>query len=155
MNIQTVKLDDLVTEGLQVRCSTNKDVVAEYAEDIKDGAKFPPVIVYRQSVGSASAKAPGGKYLLADGYHRVGAARELGLIEIEADVREGGYNEAIRFALRANTAHGLRQVIKGNEILKGIRRASARPNDRISMSVGILLNGVCDVNGVPLLAVRK
>ena len=35
---------------------------------------------------SASAKAPGGKYLLADGYHRVGAARELGLIEIEADV---------------------------------------------------------------------
>ena len=43
------------------------------------------------------------------------------------------------------------EVIKGNEILKGIRRASARPNDRISMSVGILLNGVCDVNGVPLL----
>ena len=38
------------------------------------------------------------------------------------------------------------------EILKGIRRASARPNDRISLSVGILLNGVCDVNGAPLLA---
>ena len=38
------------------------------------------------------------------------------------------------------------------EILKGIRRASARPNDRISMSVDILLNGVCDVNGVPILA---
>ena len=67
MNIQTVKLDDLVTEGLQVRCSTNKDVAAEYAEAIKDGAKFPPVIVYRQSVGSA--KAPSGKYLLADGRH--------------------------------------------------------------------------------------
>ena len=47
------------------------------------------------------------------------------------------------------------EVIKGNEILKGIRRASARPNDRISMSVGILLNGVCDVNGMPLLAARK
>ena len=43
------------------------------------------------------------------------------------------------------------EVIKGNEILKGIRRASARPNDRISMSASILLNGVCDVNGVPLL----
>ena len=47
------------------------------------------------------------------------------------------------------------EVIKGNEILKGIRRASARPNDRISMSVSILLNGVCDVNGAPLLGVRK
>ena len=47
------------------------------------------------------------------------------------------------------------EVIKGKEILKGIRRASARPNDRISMSVGILLNGVCDVNGAPLLPVRK
>ena len=44
------------------------------------------------------------------------------------------------------------EVIKGNEILKGIRRASARPNNRISMSARILLNGVCDVNGVPLLA---
>ena len=43
------------------------------------------------------------------------------------------------------------EVIKCKEILKGIRRASARPNDRISMSVGILLNGVCDVNGAPLL----
>ena len=47
------------------------------------------------------------------------------------------------------------EVIKGKEILKGIRRASARPNDRISMSASILLNGVCDVNGVPLLSPRQ
>ena len=47
------------------------------------------------------------------------------------------------------------EVIKGKEILKGIRRASARPNDRISMSASILLNGVCDVNGVPLLSLRQ
>ena len=30
-----------------------------------------------------------------------------------------------------------------------------QPSCKISMDVGILLNGVCDVNGVPLLVVRK
>jgi len=37
------------------------------------------------------------------------------------------------------------------EILKGYVGSNARPRDRISMSTGILLNGVCDVNGAPLI----
>ena len=40
-------------------------------------------------------------------------------------------------------------------VLKGIAAPVALPSDKTSIDVGILLNGVCDVNGVPLLAVRK
>ena len=37
------------------------------------------------------------------------------------------------------------------EVLKGIAAPVALPSDKTSIDVGILLNGVCDVNGVPLL----
>ncbi len=37
------------------------------------------------------------------------------------------------------------------EVLKGNAGVEPLPSDRTSMDVGILLNGVCDVNGEPLL----
>ena len=40
-------------------------------------------------------------------------------------------------------------------VLKGIAAPVALPSDKTSIDVSILLNGVCDVNGAPLLAVRK
>ena len=40
-------------------------------------------------------------------------------------------------------------------VLKGIAAPVALPSDKTSIDVSILLNGVCDVNGVPLLVVRK
>ena len=43
--------------------------------------------------------------------------------------------------------------ISNIEILRGTAAPVARPSNKISMDVGILLNGVCDVNGVPLLDV--
>ena len=45
-------------------------------------------------------------YLLADGFHRMAAARKLGEKEIEADVREGTRAEAEEFAILANLKHG-------------------------------------------------
>ena len=109
MNTQKIKLDDLVTEGLQIRCAIDKDVVAEYAEAMKDGAKFPPVIVFKEDRKPRKGKQVPNLYL-ADGFHRVGAAEELGHDEIEADVREGGFNEALKYALHANAEHGLRRT---------------------------------------------
>lgn len=116
MNAQAVKLTNLITTGLQVRCAMNKDVVAEYAEAMKEGAKFPPVIVFRTNEKPEATednplvekKEGQESFYLADGYHRVDAAREAGRIEIEAEIRDGGYNEALRFALQANAMHGLR-----------------------------------------------
>ena len=41
--------------------------------------------------------------------------------------------------------------ISNIEILKGVAGFVTRPSDKTSMPVRILLNGVCDVNGEPLL----
>ena len=43
--------------------------------------------------------------------------------------------------------------ISNIEILRGTAAPIARPSNKISMDVSILLNGVCDVNGTPLLDV--
>jgi hypothetical protein len=48
----------------------------------------PPVVVF---------KTPDG-LLLADGYHRVAAARRRGLETIEAEVRSGSRHDALRYA---------------------------------------------------------
>ena len=109
MNTQKVKMDSLVTEGLQIRCAMNEDTIAEYAEAMKDGAMFPPIIVFEEVKKGKGGK-PKSCFYLADGYHRVAAKKELGETEIEAEVREGGFNEALRFALRANVSHGLRRT---------------------------------------------
>ena len=41
--------------------------------------------------------------------------------------------------------------ISNIEVLKGVAGFVTRPSDKTSMDVSILLNGVCDVNGEPLL----
>ena len=45
--------------------------------------------------------------------------------------------------------------ISNIEVLKGNAGVVPRPSDRTSMDVAILLNGVCDVNGVPLVKGAK
>lgn len=46
---------------------------------------------------------------LADGFHRVAAARQAGLVDIEAIVHDGGRREALLHAVGANARHGLRR----------------------------------------------
>jgi hypothetical protein len=47
---------------------------------------------------------------IGDGWHRVMAARQLGRTEIEADLREGDRRDALKYALGANAANGLRRT---------------------------------------------
>jgi len=97
----TISLNDLSTdEGTQSRCEVNEETVLSYAQDLEDGATFPPVTVFQD----------GETYYLADGFHRVAAYREVKREEIEADIREGGRREAILFSVGANAAHGLRRT---------------------------------------------
>jgi len=90
----------------QTRALVESETVLEYAEAMKDGATFPPVIVFHDSTS----------YWLADGYHRFLAtktlARERGDEEtatISADVRQGSKLDAVRYALSANARHGKRR----------------------------------------------
>lgn len=92
----------LATMDTQPRATINVDVVKRYAEDLADGAIFPPVIVFNEGGGSE-------RNYLADGYHRLFAHRDCEKETILADVREGGLLEAKLFAWGANATHGFRR----------------------------------------------
>lgn len=85
--------------GTQPRAAIDAAVVAEYAEAIERGDKFPPLTVYFD----------GATYWLADGFHRAGAFDRLKIIEVEADVRQGSHRDAVLFSVGANAVHGLRR----------------------------------------------
>jgi ParB-like chromosome segregation protein Spo0J len=86
--------------GTQIRAETDITQAQGYAEDMAAGAVFPPIVVFFD----------GAEFWLADGFHRLIAAEELGLVEISADVREGDRRDAILFAVGANAAHGLKRT---------------------------------------------
>ena len=84
--------------GTQARTRIDNALAEEYAEAMRDGAFFPPVIVFSD----------GKNTYLADGFHRVEAARRCGFLDIDAIVEQGTARDALWYALGANKAHGLR-----------------------------------------------
>jgi hypothetical protein len=93
MKIKDIRLD----KDLQSRSFINEDTVAEYAEHMLDGAKFPPVTLFFDSV----------YYWLADGYHRYYGYKKAGIEDIEIEVINGTRRDAILYSLGANSTHGL------------------------------------------------
>jgi hypothetical protein len=91
----------VATSDTQMRVvGIDPGTVASYAEDLKAGAIFPPIAVYHD----------GDAYHLADGFHRVEAARQFGLEVILAEVRQGTSRDATLAACAANATHGLRRT---------------------------------------------
>ena len=75
------------------------DVVDEYSDAMKDGAKFPPVTVFLTGDG----------YLLVDGFHRVEAAKAIGETSINTVLKTGTTQEAYDYArFTANRTNGMR-----------------------------------------------
>jgi hypothetical protein len=96
-----LRLEQIRTDGgTQPRAQIDWVVVSEYAADMEEGATFPPVVVFYD----------GSDYWLADGFHRVEAAKSLGLVEIAADIRQGTRRDAVLYSVGANTSHGLRRT---------------------------------------------
>jgi hypothetical protein len=87
-------------QSAQPRTHLDTAVTAEYAEAMAAGAVFPPVTVFHD--------AP--TYWLADGFHRIYAARSAGLREIACHVSEGSLRDAILYSCRTNATHGLRRT---------------------------------------------
>lgn len=94
LNIEAIRID----RGTQSRVAISQETVDDYARQMEDGAKFPPIIVFHDGV----------EYYLADGFHRYFAARKNKKDGIEADILKGTLREAILYSLKANKAHGLR-----------------------------------------------
>jgi hypothetical protein len=90
----------LMNGGTQSRAAINEEVVNEYAESMKDGALFPSVIVFYD----------GEHYWLADGFHRVHAAKRTDATKIFAIVQQGTRRDAVLFSVGANATHGLKRT---------------------------------------------
>ena len=96
-----VELDRLTLDPeIQARVKTNKSAVIEYAEAMKTGAEFPPILAYHADDG----------LLVADGFHRVKAGIKAGIKVIMVEIRTGDRRDAIQCALGANATHGLRRT---------------------------------------------
>ncbi len=86
--------------GTQTRASLNIFTVDSYAESMKDGVVFPPVITYYD----------GSEYWLADGFHRLAAAERAGHSAIDCEIRQGTRRDAILYSVGANANHGLQRT---------------------------------------------
>lgn len=87
-----------ITQGIQCRAAIDGPTVADYVDRMEDGQAFPPIVVFDIE----------GVYVLVDGFHRLLAAQRVGLKSFAVDVRQGNRIDAIKFAITANSAHGLR-----------------------------------------------
>ena len=86
--------------GTQSRAKLNDATTLEYAEAMDAGAQFPPVLVFYD----------GEESWLADGFHRVAAAKRLEWTDIAVETRSGTRRDAVLFSVGANAAHGLRRT---------------------------------------------
>lgn len=99
--VRRVPLDALTRDReLQPRAAFDRVLLDDYVAAMVEGARFPPVVAFEVEPG---------KLLLADGWHRWDAFKVFGRTEIAVDVREGSREDAIKFALTANAAHGARR----------------------------------------------
>ena len=98
--MKTLNLNSIIIDkGTQSRTQISEDTVSDYAEAMQAGDQFPPITVFHDGVD----------YYLADGFHRLHAAKRLHKASIQADVRTGTLRDAILYSLGANRDHGLRR----------------------------------------------
>jgi len=105
MKVIKLKLTDVfIDPKAQVRKSINQNEVQKYAEQMKEGDKFPNMVVFFD----------GKRYLLADGSHRYRAYKSNGVLEADFDVHEGGVRDAYLYAVGANNNRGLSMTAEDN-----------------------------------------
>ena len=97
MNLQLKQIR--IDGGTQNRVEINNDVVSEYAEELKNGASFPQLIVFFDGVD----------YWLVDGFHRYHAHKLSCIDSADCAVHDGSLREAQLFSVGVNDTHGLRR----------------------------------------------
>lgn len=123
--------DIVIDDNLNVRDELDKDTIERYAECFD---QLPPVVVFDIDDG----------YLLADGFHRVEAAKRLGRTDIDADVREGTRKDTEEYAALANLTHGkpLTRAERRKAVEQMLRLHTERANNWIAEDTGISKNTV-------------
>ena len=128
LNLDVIRIDG----DTQPREELDQEMVAEYAELMRDGVKFPPVIVFFD----------GSNYWLVDGFHRYFATKSNGFVSIEAEVKEGTQRDAQLQSMTANSKqHGKPATAKDKRrsVLRMLKDAewSGWSNIKIAEWIGV------------------
>lgn len=100
--MKLAELKTQVNDAVALR-NPDKGKIAEYAERMKVGVKFPPVII-----GYWPKTEKYGESGIVDGLHRLAAAEAANLTEIEVESQKfSSLKDALSFMYTANMAHGL------------------------------------------------
>lgn len=134
LELSTIRLDG----GTQPRAMYHVGIAEAYAEDMQEGAVFPPVTVFYD----------GADYWLADGFHRVLATENLERTTIEADVRQGTQQDAQWYSYSVNLAHGLRR--SDGDKQRAVTAALAHPK-----AAGMSDREIADHVGVSHMTVNR
>ena len=131
--LKKIRLDG----GTQTRARVNEPMLTEYAQEMKGGAVFPPLVVFYD----------GTDYWLADGFHRWGAAESIKLDAIECEVRSGTMEDAQWFSYSANKTNGMRRSNddKARAVKAALKHCGGlKSNAEIARHVGVSREMVSD-----------
>lgn len=139
MKLEDIDLDKIDLDGSpEVRENTRQETVEEYAE------------LYRTNQLDTAPDLfaiPRTKfYLVADGMHRIKAAKLAGMTHLFCNVHEGSLIDCFRFAANANSQHGLRRT-------NGDKRKTVET--ALVLYKGASSNSIAEVCGVSAPFVNK
>lgn len=99
--LESLPLDQIRTDGgTQPRAFLDPATVQNYAEAMSRGDQFPPLIVFHD----------GTTYWLADGFHRLQAAKDSTTPpdpDIDCEIKQGTQRDAVLYSAGVNATHGL------------------------------------------------
>ena len=101
MTKPTIAIDKIrIDAGTQFRAAINQDRVTEYAELFDNSKEWP-------FDSACEVYFDGVEYYLVDGFHRYHACKRVKRASLSCIVHSGTQRDAIKFALSANSRHGL------------------------------------------------
>jgi len=102
---------------------------------------MPPIVLF-QKKGEK-------KYLIGDGLHRSLANKENNCRAIQAEIKEGGYEEALKYALTANSTHGLRRsnADKRRCVMVAVKQWPKMSNAQLAEIAGVSGRYVGEIRG--------
>lgn len=107
-NIVAIPLRKIIRDP---RCQPRVNAIdSEHVEEMREakaeGAKFPPVVVYREQFSMGGPE----NFYLSEGFHRFEVFDLDAEETIEAEVRDGSIEEAIINSMASNVGHGLKRT---------------------------------------------
>jgi len=91
----------IIDHDLQQRAGgADERTVREYADDLLDGVKLPPIKAIESDDGGV---------IVWDGFQRIDAHKKAGLSEISVEIMAGSRDDAMWLSCSANKSHGLRR----------------------------------------------